>query len=100
MAQVGVIYTARKVFSATALKAYVLVLAAVALWRLVWVTRIEHNFLQVMHGGALSVGDYVAYALMHTHFEVQLTLVVATVAFVLLAKDLFRATSPKQQYSF
>ena len=100
MANVGVIYTSRRAVCATALKSYVLVLAALALWKLVWVTRVEQNFLHMLNGGVLSAGNYVLYALVHTHPAVQLTLGIGVVAFVLLASDLYRATSPKQQYSF
>lgn len=100
MASVGAIYTARKVFSATALKAYVLVLSALALWKLVWVTRIIQNFTEIEKSGLGSLGNYIVYALLHTHPAVQLTLAIGAIAFVMLAKDLFRATSPKHQLSF
>ena len=101
MANVGVIYTTRRVFSATMLKVYVLVLAALALWRLVWVTRVEQNFTAVMHGGALAAGNYAMYAFLHTHLVVQITLAVAAVAFVLLVVDLVRSASiPRQTLAY
>jgi hypothetical protein len=98
MANVGVIYTARKVFSATAVKAYVLLLATLALWRLVWVTRVEQNFMAVMHGGLGAVGNYALYALVHTHLAVQATLAVAAVAFVMLVVDLARSAATPRLY--
>ncbi len=93
MANVGVVYSVRQAFSATALKAYVLVAALLAIWKLVWVTRIESNFLHVMNGGVAAVGNYIAYAFIHTHPQVQITLAIAAVAFVALAVDLFRSAS-------
>jgi hypothetical protein len=100
MANVGVIYSTRKVFSTTALKAYVLVLSALALWRLVWVTKVMQNFAIVEKNGIAAVGNYVVSAVVHTHPIVQVTLAVAAIAFILLFADLFRATSTKQQFSF
>jgi hypothetical protein len=102
MANVSVIYMARKVFGTTALKLYVLAIAAVALWKLVWVTRIEQNFLQVMHGGAVAAGNYAVYAVLHTHPVVQLTLAVAAVAFVMLVADLVRAaaSTPRRHLAY
>ena len=101
MASVGVVYTARKLFAPAMLKAYVLVLSALALWRLVWVTRIEQNFFSVMHGGAVAVGEYAIYAFLHTHLVVQITLAVAAVAFVMLVVDLARSVStPRQNLAY
>jgi hypothetical protein len=91
MANVGVIYTARQLFSATAIKLYVLVAAMLAVWRLVWVTRVLQNFAVVEKGGFVSMGNYAMYAVVHTHPAVQLTLLVGTAAFVLLAVDLMRS---------
>jgi hypothetical protein len=101
MANVGVIYTTRKVFSPTMLKLYVLVLAMLAIWRLVWVTRIEQNFLHIMNGGVVAVGNYVVYALLHTHPAVQVTLAIAAVAFVMLVADFVRsAATPRQSLAY
>ena len=101
MANVGVIYTTRKVFGPTMLKAYVLVLSALALWRLVWVTRIEQNFANVMHGGAVAVSKYAVYAFLHTHLAVQITVAVAAVAFVMLLADLLRSiVTPRQTLAY
>jgi hypothetical protein len=98
MAGVGVIYTARKAFSATMLKLYVFVLAMLGLWRLVWVTRIEQNFLQVMRGGAVAEGNYAVYAFVHTHLAVQITFAIAAVALVLFVADLVRSVSTPRQH--
>jgi hypothetical protein len=93
MANVATVYSVRKVFSATALKLYVLVAALLSIWKLVWVTRIMQNFTAVEKNGLVSVGNYFVYAVVHTHPVVQLTLVVAAVAFVALVIDLIRSTS-------
>jgi hypothetical protein len=101
MANVGIIYTARKVFSPTALKLYVFALSALALWKLVWVTRIEQNLLQVMNGGAVAVWNYGIYALLHTNLVVQITLAIAAVAFVGLMVDVLRsASTPRQTLAY
>jgi hypothetical protein len=90
MASVGVIHTARRVLSLTALKVYALVASVYALGALVWVSEIQANLLQVMNGGVLAVGNFVLYAVTHTSTAVQLVLLVATVALVSLALDLVR----------
>lgn len=101
MANVGVIYTTKRVFAPTMLKLYVLVLSALALWKLVWVTRIEQNFLQVMNGGAAAVWNYAANAILHTNFVVQITLTIAAVAFVLLALDVVRSVAtPRRRMAY
>jgi hypothetical protein len=101
MANVGVIYGTRKAFGATALKAYVLVLSALALWKLVWVTKVMQNFATVEKNGIAALGNYALYAVVHTHPVVQLTLAVAAVAFVMLFADLFRATAtPRQNLAY
>jgi hypothetical protein len=101
MATVGVIYTTRKVFSPVMLKLYVLALAALALWRLVWVTRIEQNFVRVLNGGATAEWRYAFSAFTHTHTIVLVTIAVAVVAFVGLVLDLARsAASPRQRLAY
>lgn len=101
MANVGVIYTARKVFSPAMLKLYVLAAATVAIWRLVWVTRVEQNLLQVMNGGAVAVWNYFVYAVVHTNPSVQITLAIATLAFVGLVVDAVRsASTPRQMMAY
>lgn len=101
MANVGVIYSARQLLGPTALKLYVLVAAMLAIWRLVWVTRVLQNFAAVEKNGLASMANYLVYAVLHTHPAVQITLAIAAVAFVLLLADLVRsATTPKRQFSF
>ena len=101
MANVGVIYTGRKVFSATMLKLYVLVLAMLAIWRLVWVTRVLQNFTVVEKNGLASMANYALYAVLHTHPLVQVTLAIAAVALVLLMVDLLRpAATPRQSLAY
>ncbi len=101
MANVGVIYTARKVFSTTMLKLYVLVAAVLAIWRLVWVTRVLQNFALVEKNGLVSMGNYAVYAVLHTHPAVQITLAVAAVAFVLLVVDIVRsAITPRPRLAY
>jgi hypothetical protein len=96
MASVAVVHTARRMVSATALKLYALVASIYALGILVWVSKIEENFLNVMNGGVLAVGNYVLYAAMHTTFMVQAVLLVAIVALVSLALDLTRTFVSRQ----
>lgn len=99
MASVGTIYTARRIVSATALKVYALVASLYALGILVWVSRIEHNFAEAMHGGVLAVGNFVLYATLHTTIAVQLVLVVAIVALASLALDIARSiAAPRLAY--
>jgi len=102
MANVGAIYTARKLFSSTALKLYVLAAALLGIWRLVWVTRVEQNLLHVMHGGVVAVGQYVIAAFAHTSTLVQLVFLVALVALGSLMVDIVRsaASSNSSRYSF
>ena len=94
MASVGVVHTARRALSATALKLYALVASVYALGILVWVSKIEENLLNVANQGLLAVGNYVLYAAFHTSVAVQLILVIAAVAFISLVVDI---ASPKRQ---
>lgn len=96
MASVGVIHTARRMVSGTALKVYALVASVYALGILVWVSKVEENLLNVMNGGVLAVGNYILAALMHTELAVQMLLVVATLALVSLAIDLVRSSATRE----
>lgn len=100
MASVGVIHTARRMVSGTALKVYALVASIYALGILVWVARIGENLAQVMNGGVLAVGNFVLYAVLHTTFVVQAVLLVATVALVSLAIDLARTLTSEHQVAY
>ena len=100
MASVGVIHTTRRIFSATALKVYTLVASIYALGKLVWVSRIQENLLEVMNGGVLAVGNFVLYAITHTSVAVQATLVVAAIAFLSLVVDLIPRQSRQTMPAF
>ena len=93
MASVAVIYTARKLLSRTALELYVLAVSAIALWQLVWVHKVFANFFAVEKNGLGSVATYLVYAVEHTHLAVQLTILVAALAFVALLVDFVRSVS-------
>lgn len=99
MASVGIIHTARRITSATALKVYALVASVYALGVLVWVSKVEENLLNVMNGGVLAVGNYVLVALAHTEVAVQAVLLVATVALVSLAVDLTRTLISERSFA-
>lgn len=99
MASVGVLYTAKALVGATALKAYTLVASVWALGALVWVARVEENFLQALNGGVLAVGNFVLAALVHTSTVVQLVLLVAVFALGSLAVDLVRKAN-RSRYAF
>ena len=91
MGNVGAIFLARKVASRTALELYIFVAAALALWKLVWVTRVFENFFAVERGGLASIGNYLVYAVSHTHLAVQLTLLVGVCALVAFIIDLTKS---------
>ena len=99
MASVGTIYLARTLTGLTALKVYALILSIWAVGRLVWVSKVLDNFFTVEKHGLGSISTYVLYAVEHTHVAVQLTLLIAAVAFVSLAIDAVRSvSSPKTAY--
>ncbi len=100
MASVGVIYWAKALVSATAVKAYALVASVYALGALVWVAHIEENFLQVMNGGVLAVGNFALSAVSNTSMAVQAVLLVAIFAMGSLALDLAKTVSTRSRYSF
>lgn len=100
MASVGVIHTARRAVSLTALKIYALVGSVYALGILVWVARVQENLLQVLDGGVLAVGNFVLAALAHTNIAVQAVFLVAIVALVSLALDLVRTLATQHQPTY
>ena len=91
MAGVGTIYATRQLTSLTALKVYALILSLWGIGRLVWVSKIFTNFMQVEKNGIGSITTYALQAVEHTHLAVQLTLVVAIVAATSLALDAIRS---------
>ena len=94
MASVGVIYTARRLVSATALKLYVCVVSVIGLGALVWVQRVFENLSRVGVSGA---AHFMVAAVLNTNFLVQLTLLVFTVAAVSLARDMVRLAAASEQ---
>ena len=93
MASVGVIYAVRAALSRTAFEAYGLVGASVALWQLTWVHKVFENLAHVGFSGS---GQFVLYAVEHTHLAVQLSLAVAVVAVVGLLWDVSHALARPQ----
>ena len=100
MASVAVIYTVRRLLSRTALELYVLVVAALALWRLVWVHRVLQNFSTEEHYGLSATGNYLLVAVEHTNIAVQFLLLVAACACVALAMDTIKSFTSDRQMAF
>ena len=97
MASVGLVYTARQLVSATALKLYMCALSLYGLVQLVWVHRVFENWSQVGLGGS---AQFLTYALLHTHLAVQLTLVVLVVAGAGLMRDLVRSAVSTPAFAY
>lgn len=93
MAGVGTIYAARQLTSVGALKIYALILSLWMVGRLVWVSEIFHNFMQVEKLGAGAIANYLLDAVGHTQLAVQVCLLVAIVAAASLAIDAIRSAS-------
>ncbi len=87
MASVGVIYGARKLLSATALKVYALAVAGYALVQLTWVHRVFENWANVGIGGTW---EFATYALLHTNLPVQIALGILAVLGLSLLRDMVR----------
>jgi hypothetical protein len=101
MANVGAVYTARALTGATALKVYVLILSLWTVGRLVWVSRVLDNFVAIEKNGIGAAFNYALYAIGHTHVGVQVALLLAAAAFVMLVVDAVKSLSASQQhYSF
>lgn len=96
MASVGVIYSARQLVGATALKLYVCALSLYGIAKLVWVARVWENFSAVGWGNAFS---FASSALLHTHLPVQLAFAVFVLAGVWFAVDIIRSLSAPR-YTF
>ena len=86
----GVIYAARQLVSATALKLYVCALSLYGIGRLVWVSHVFENWANVGLQGSM---QFVASAVLNTHLAVQMTLVVLMFAGVSLFLDFTRGVS-------
>lgn len=87
MASVGVVYGARQLVSATALKLYVCVAALWGLGRLVWVERVFANWSNVGLDGAV---QFALAAVLNAEVAVQLLFVALVVAGLWLVRDLLR----------
>jgi hypothetical protein len=96
MASVVVIYALRQLLSATALKAYGLLIALGALFSMVSVGSVVSNLLGVGVSGA---GHFIAYALTHTAGVVQLFTFVGFVFAALLVRDLIRSAQRTQTFA-
>ena len=84
MAAVAVIYAARALLSATALKLYVLLASVWAVARLVWVAKVFENLEAVEKSGVAAAANFALTAITHAHPSVQATLAVGAVALVSL----------------
>ena len=101
MAGVGTVYAARQLTSVGALKVYALILSLWAVGRLVWVSMVFKNFMQVEKSGAGAIFNYSLQAVEHTHLAVQLALLIAVVAAASLFLDTIRSIlSPSRTLSF
>lgn len=95
MAGVGVVYVARQLISATALKLYVCAASLYGLVQLVWVHRVFENWSRVGLENSL---QFMSSAVLHTHLAVQLTLLVLAAAGISLLVDMARSvTGPRMQ---
>lgn len=100
MASVAVVYAARKLASRKMLEWSALATSAVALWQLVWVHKVFANFVAIEKNGLGSIATYLFVAVTHTHLAVQITLLVAAVAFVSLIFDTVRSASNSSARAF
>ena len=95
MAGVGVIYAARQLLSATALKLYICVLSLYGIGRLVWVSNVFENWA---HVGLSGTAQFMTSAVLNTHLPVQMTLLVLMFAGVSLLLDLARSISAQRRF--
>ncbi len=96
MAGVGVIYAARQLVSATALKLYICVLSLYGIGRLVWVSHVFENWASVGLQGTL---QFATSAVLSTHLAVQLTLIVLVFAGVSLFLDFARSIGGSRSFA-
>ncbi len=91
MASVAVVYAARQLTSATALKVYALGVSLAGVAAFVSVPHVAANFIAVESGGLGSITSYLLSAVTGTRLVVQLALGVATVAGVSFVVDAARS---------
>lgn len=94
MASVGVIYTARQLFSRTAFKLYVCVASLWGMGQLVWVSKVFENLSHVGFNGFM---NFVFSAVLNTDTLVQLVLAIFAIALFSLAFEFFRPLSSGQR---
>lgn len=94
MAGVMIVYAARRLTSAFALKMYALVASALGIMLLVSLSNVAENFTTVAQGGAASVAVFLFSAIVGTTAVVQLALAVGAFAVASLAVDAVRLVSP------
>lgn len=92
MAGVGLVYAARVLTSATALKLYVLTFSFLGVITLVSVSNVLANLALVAEGGAANLVGYLVAAALGTTLVVQLALVAGVAAFVSLLAPFVRLT--------
>ena len=88
MASIVVIHAVRQLVSATALKAYGLLVAFIGTASFVSVGSVVQNFFNVGLSGA---GHFIVYALLHTAGAVQVLSLAVFVFALLLARDIIRS---------
>src|SRR3989338_1641167 len=96
MAGVGVIYAARQLVSATALKLYICAISLYGIGRLVWVSHVFENWANVGLQGSL---QFATSAVLNTHLPVQLTLAVLMFAGVSLFLDFARSIGGSRSFA-
>jgi hypothetical protein len=99
MAGVMVVYAARRLTSAFALKMYALALSAFGIVLFVSLSNVAENFTTVAEGGAASVAVFLFSAIVGTTAVVQLALAVGAFAAASLAVDAVRFVSPLRAHT-
>ena len=92
MANVAVIYTARKLASRTALKLYVLGVSFVGLVTLVSISNVTANLTNVAQNGVESTLSFLAAAILGTTILVQVALFLGVAAVFSLVIDAIRSS--------
>jgi hypothetical protein len=92
MAGVAVVYTARKLTSRFALECYAFMLSFVGAAFFVSLPHVAANLGTVAQGGFVSVGTYLVSAILGTKLIVQLALLVAAGALILMGYDMAAPT--------
>ncbi len=102
MANIAVIYTARKFFSRTALKVYALAVSALGIATFVSVSNVTANFSSVAQNGVESAVAFLVAAVLGTTLAVQIALLLGAAAVLSLVADAvksFSASSDSRQFA-